>query len=88
MGQPCIAMHSKGFFILKGLLSTTKLPMNWKANFATPLNHCYKALRFIEHNRDRFTFEDMLSNRYRLDQINEAMQAMKDFREVKPIVVP
>ena len=51
-------------------------------------DHYYKALRFIEHNRDRFTFEDMLSNRYRLDQINEAMEAMKDLREVKPIVVP
>jgi Zn-dependent alcohol dehydrogenase len=39
------------------------------------------------HNRDRFTFHDMLSNRYRLDQINEALEAMRAFHEVKPVVV-
>ena len=50
MGQPCIAMHSKGFFILKGLLLTTKLPMNWKANFATPLNHWHRMVRSSTHN--------------------------------------
>ena len=32
--------------------------------------------------------EDMLSSRYRLDQINDAMEAMRAFREVKPVVVP
>jgi threonine dehydrogenase-like Zn-dependent dehydrogenase len=50
--------------------------------------HYYKALQFLQNNRDRFTFEDMLSNRYRLDQINDAMEAMRAFREVKPVVVP
>ncbi len=48
----------------------------------------YKALQFLQHNRNRFTFEDMLSNRYRLDQINDALEAMRAFREVKPVVVP
>ena len=41
-----------------------------------------------QHTRARFTFEDMLSNRYRLDQINDALEAMRAFREVKPVVVP
>jgi L-iditol 2-dehydrogenase len=50
--------------------------------------HYYKALQFLKHNRDRFSFSDMLSNRYRLEQINEALDAMKGFREVKPVVVP
>jgi threonine dehydrogenase-like Zn-dependent dehydrogenase len=50
--------------------------------------HYYKALQFIQNNRDRFSFEAMLSNRYRLDQINDAMEAMRAFREVKPVVVP
>jgi D-arabinose 1-dehydrogenase-like Zn-dependent alcohol dehydrogenase len=50
-------------------------------------DHYYKALQFLCHNRDRFTFHDMLSNRYRLDQINEALEAMRAFREVKPVVV-
>jgi L-iditol 2-dehydrogenase len=50
-------------------------------------DHYYKALTFIEHNRERFSFEDMLSNRYRLEQINDALEAMRSFREVKPVVV-
>jgi threonine dehydrogenase-like Zn-dependent dehydrogenase len=49
--------------------------------------HYYKALQFIAHNRERFTFEDMLSNRYKLEQINDALEAMRAFREVKPVVV-
>ena len=33
------------------------------------------------------SFEDMLSNRYPLEQINEALEAMRAFREVKAVVV-
>jgi D-arabinose 1-dehydrogenase-like Zn-dependent alcohol dehydrogenase len=51
-------------------------------------DHYYKALQFIKHNRHRFSFEDMLSNRYPLDRINEALEAMRTFREVKAVVVP
>jgi L-iditol 2-dehydrogenase len=50
--------------------------------------HYYKALQFLEHNRDRFSFADTLSSRYRLEQINEGLEAMKGFREIKPLVVP
>jgi threonine dehydrogenase-like Zn-dependent dehydrogenase len=51
-------------------------------------DHYYKALQFLKHNRERYSFEDMLSNRYRLEQINEALEAMRAFREVKAVVVP
>lgn len=50
-------------------------------------DHYYKALQFLQHNRDRFSFEDMLSNRYALAQINDALESMRAFREVKPVVV-
>jgi threonine dehydrogenase-like Zn-dependent dehydrogenase len=50
-------------------------------------DHYYKALHFLDHNRDRFSFEDMLSTRYRLDQINDALEAMHGFRGIKPVVV-
>lgn len=44
----------------------------------------------MKHERDTedFTFEDMLANRYQLDQIHDALEAMRAFREVKPVVVP
>ena len=51
-------------------------------------DHYYKALQFLKHNRERFSFADMLSNRYRLEQINEALEAMRAFREVKAVVIP
>jgi Zn-dependent alcohol dehydrogenase len=50
--------------------------------------HYYKALQFLQHNRERFSFEDMLSNRYQLERINDALEAMRALREVKPVVVP
>lgn len=49
-------------------------------------DHYYKAIQFVESNQDRFSFEDMLSNSYQLDQINDAMEAMRTFQEVKPLV--
>jgi threonine dehydrogenase-like Zn-dependent dehydrogenase len=51
-------------------------------------DHYYKALQFLKHNRERFSFADILSNRYRLEQINEALEAMRALREVKAVVVP
>ena len=49
--------------------------------------HYYKALQFMKVHRDRFPFGEMMTNRYQLDDINEAMNAMKDFREIKPVVL-
>lgn len=48
--------------------------------------HYYKALQFMRNNRERFSFDDMLSNRYPLECINDAMKSMRDFREVKAVV--
>ncbi len=48
----------------------------------------WKALDFVRRTRDRFDFEAMLTTRYPLAQINEAIQAMQAFREIKPLVLP
>ncbi len=50
--------------------------------------HYYKALQFLKHHRHRFPFEALLSRRYHLTQITEALEAMRHFREIKPVVVP
>jgi D-arabinose 1-dehydrogenase-like Zn-dependent alcohol dehydrogenase len=49
-------------------------------------NHYYKALQFLQNNHERFSFEEMLSNRYPLHRINDAMESMRAFREVKAVV--
>ena len=46
--------------------------------------HYYKALQFLKHNRDRFAFMDLISNHYPLQRINEAMERMRTWQEVKP----
>jgi D-arabinose 1-dehydrogenase-like Zn-dependent alcohol dehydrogenase len=50
--------------------------------------HFYKALLFLEKNKNRFRFEDMISNDYPLDKINSALEAMAALREIKPAILP
>jgi Zn-dependent alcohol dehydrogenase len=45
--------------------------------------HWQQALDFMSTRADRYPFEEMISARYKLDQINEAMDAMASFKVVK-----
>jgi L-iditol 2-dehydrogenase len=55
-------------------------------NMSASLEHYYKALQFLKNNWDRFTFMDMISNHYPLQRINEAMERMSTWEEVKPAI--
>ena len=48
--------------------------------------HWLQALDFMASRRDRYPFEEMISARYKLDQINEAMSAMASFSVVKAAI--
>jgi threonine dehydrogenase-like Zn-dependent dehydrogenase len=48
----------------------------------------WKALDFIATHRDHISFERMISNHYRLDEVNVAMQRMKNYEEIKPVIEP
>ena len=48
--------------------------------------HWLQAIDFLASRRDRFPFEDMISERYELDQINEAMAAMASYKVVKAAI--
>jgi D-arabinose 1-dehydrogenase-like Zn-dependent alcohol dehydrogenase len=48
----------------------------------------WKALDFIAAHRVDIPFERMISNRYTLDEVNIAMQRMKNYEEVKPVIAP
>ncbi len=48
----------------------------------------WKALDFVRRSGDRYDFEAMLTTRYPLARINEAIQNMRAFREIKPLVLP
>jgi len=48
----------------------------------------WKALDFISAHQGRIPFHRMISNRYSLDQIDTAMERMKRYQEIKPVIEP
>jgi threonine dehydrogenase-like Zn-dependent dehydrogenase len=48
----------------------------------------WKALEFLSAHRHTIPFERMVSNHYSLDQVNVAMERMRRYDEIKPIIRP
>jgi threonine dehydrogenase-like Zn-dependent dehydrogenase len=48
--------------------------------------HWLQAIDFLASRRKTFPFEEMISRSYKLDQINEAMQAMASYAVVKAVI--
>lgn len=56
-------------------------------SFSATARHYYKSMRFLQNNHKRFSFGDLISNRYKLDDVTLAMEAMASMREVKPALM-
>jgi Zn-dependent alcohol dehydrogenase len=52
------------------------------------IGHYYKALQLIHNRRDKYPFAEIVTNKYTLDQVNEAVTAMKHGQEIKPVIIP
>jgi L-iditol 2-dehydrogenase len=52
------------------------------------VGHFYKAMQFLQSNRKRFDFSEMISSRYALNDVNEALESMAALREIKPAIIP
>jgi Zn-dependent alcohol dehydrogenase len=48
----------------------------------------WKALDFLSAHKGSIPFEQMISNHYTLDQVNTAMERMKRYDEIKPVIEP
>ena len=46
----------------------------------------WKALDFMEAHQRDFPFERMITNRYRLEDVNTALERMRRFEEIKPVI--
>jgi L-iditol 2-dehydrogenase len=57
-------------------------------NASATIGHYYKALRLIQNRRNKYPFAEIVTNKYRLDQINEAVAAMSRGQEIKPVIIP
>jgi len=50
--------------------------------------HFYEAIRFLDSHGEDFPFGEMITGRYGLAGLSDALEAMAAYREVKPVVVP
>ncbi|MDF2050481.1 zinc-binding dehydrogenase [Arthrobacter sp. Cr_A7] len=52
------------------------------------ISHYYRALSFLEAHENEFSFGDLLSSRYRLDEVDAALAGMEGMTEIKPVILP
>lgn len=52
------------------------------------VRHFYKAMQFLNNCRDRFNFEELITNTYPLNRVNEALKSMEELKEIKPVILP
>jgi threonine dehydrogenase-like Zn-dependent dehydrogenase len=53
-------------------------------NASGSVRHYYRALEFMKDNCHRFSWNDLISNSYPLEQVNTAIERMHQWQEVKP----
>lgn len=50
------------------------------------IEHYYKGLQFLCSHADRYPFDELISNYYLFEQINEALDKMERLEEIKPAI--
>jgi L-iditol 2-dehydrogenase len=80
MGQTSVATIP----IAPGIITGKSLTVVGSVSAA--IQHFYKALQFIKNRRTKYPFADIVTNRYRLEQINDALANMASGTEIKPVI--
>jgi threonine dehydrogenase-like Zn-dependent dehydrogenase len=80
LGQSSAGMTS----FMPSLITSKALTIVGSVSAAIP--HFYKALQFIKTNRAKYPFGEIVSHKYRLEEINEALANMESGREIKPVI--
>jgi threonine dehydrogenase-like Zn-dependent dehydrogenase len=57
-------------------------------NLSGDIPHYYRAIQFLSDFGDRFNFADIIGTSYGLGEVNEAISAMEQMREIKPVILP
>ena len=77
---------------------TTRVPTSitpssivWKnldiiGSLSATIAHFYKALQFIKSNQSKYSFADIVTNKYSLEKVNDALAAMEAGKEIKPVI--
>jgi threonine dehydrogenase-like Zn-dependent dehydrogenase len=85
-----------GRYLVAGMTSPAEIPFNPFLVLAKNIQiigsggaiipHFYKALRFIESRREKYPFADIVSKKYQLEDINQALLDMQSGHEIKPCI--
>ena len=71
-------------------IEIASIPM--ESTIITPLSgeprHWLQAIDFMASRHKRYPFDDMITKSYKLEQVNEALQAMASFQVVKAVIYP
>ena len=70
--------------IMPSLITSKALTIIGSISGAIP--HFYKALQFIKTHRTRYPFGELVSHKYRLEEINQALENMESGKEIKPVI--
>jgi len=70
--------------VAPGIITGKGLTVIGSVSAAIP--HFYKALQFIKSKRTKYPFADIVTTKYRLEQINDALANMATGKEVKPVI--
>lgn len=91
-------MARGGRYIMLGTLGGSAQPVNVSTiithgitvigAMSGEIGDYHTAMQFLDRYQDRFDWSRMLGNEYGLDQLSEAMAAMKRMDEIKPIIRP
>jgi L-iditol 2-dehydrogenase len=70
--------------VAPGMITGKGLTVVGSVSAAIP--HFYKALQFIKNKREKYPFADIITTKYRLEQINDALANMASGMEIKPVI--
>ncbi len=66
----------------------TKRELTITGSYGSEPPHWAAALEFLRARRDRFPFHELITHRFRLDQVNEALAAVAAWQTGKAVIVP
>lgn len=86
-----------GNYVIVGQLGQGEVPIKPSAivakqlrilgSFSGQAKAYWKALEFVSLHGSHIPFERMISNRYSLDEVDTALTRMKNFEEIKPVIM-
>ena len=78
--------YNKPVSIVPSLINLRNIEIIGVLSASVP--HFYKAMQFLENNQQRFSFTDLISNTYRLEEANVTLKSMEQLQEIKPAILP